>query len=300
MRIETEKGYVVCKTKMVCGSEPDIGIYAVAALVNDLAAEGVGFPAAGSVSVQLILPVQMPNSNKYTIIKGIKKACRSCQIKLQGIQEERHAALSECMIIATGAVHAAGTGTWQNKRILPGQQIVMTKWAGLEGTLRIVDKKQEELKKRFTPFFLKQIEELRPEIFALTEIGAARDAGVSAVYQIGGGGILAALWRLSEETGLGMDISLKRIFIRQETIEICEHFCLNPYQLASGGSMLMITDNGETLTDILHKKHIEAAIIGSLTDNHDKIIRNGEDIRYIDRPAPDELNKLFMEENYAG
>ena len=34
-------------------------------------------------------------------------------------------------------------------------------------------------------------------------------------------------------------------------------------------------------------------MIGSLTDNNDKVIHNGEDVRYIDRPAPDEMLKLF-------
>ena len=40
-------------------------------------------------------------------------------------------------------------------------------------------------------------------------------------------------------------------------------------------------------------RSIPAAVIGELTNNNDKIIQNGEDIRYIDRPAPDELEKIL-------
>ena len=36
-----------------------------------------------------------------------------------------------------------------------------------------------------------------------------------------------------------------------------------------------------------------AAVIGHTTDNNDKILRNGEEMRYIDRPAPDEILKLY-------
>lgn len=300
MRIETEKGCVIYETRTVCGNEPDMGIYAVTAVVNDLAAKGARISSGCSIRVLLILPVHMLNPHKYEVIKGIKKACRICQTELVDIQEERQAALAECMIIATGISCAADTETRQEKRFLPGQQVILTKWAGLEGTLRIIDKEREKLRKRYAPVFLKQIENLKPEISALPEIEAAKKNGVSAVYQAGEGGILAALWRLAKETGMGLDINLKHISIRQETIEICEYFRLNPYQLASAGSMLMVTDDGEALADLLRRSHTEASVIGSLTDNHDKIIRNGEEIRYIDRPAPDELNKLFREENYAG
>ena len=50
---------------------------------------------------------------------------------------------------------------------------------------------------------------------------------------------------------------------------------------------------GEALAEALNHSHIQASVIGSLTDNNDKVIHNGEDVRYIDRPAPDEILKLF-------
>lgn len=299
MRIETEKEFIIYKTRTVCGAEQDIGLYAIAAAVNDLAAEGADISGGCSVSVQLIVPVQLPRSEVYAVIKEIKNICRRYGLTLSEIQEERRAALSECMVIVTGISQTAQAGMWQETSLSAGQQIVMTKWAGLEGTVRIAAGQREELRKRFAPVFLKQIEALKTEIFALKEINAAKAGSVSAVRQVGEGGIFAALWRLAAETGKGLDIELKQIPIRQETVEICEYFHLNPYQLASYGSMLMITDDGEVLAGALKRKQIEACVIGSLSDDHDKIIRNGEEIRYIDRPAPDELNKISMEDNHG-
>lgn len=86
---------------------------------------------------------------------------------------------------------------------------------------------------------------------------------------------------------------MKKISILQETIEVCEHFRLNPYQMISTGSFLAVTDNGEVLADALNNQGITAAVIGHTTDNNDKILRNGEEMRYIDRPAPDEILKLY-------
>ena len=51
--------------------------------------------------------------------------------------------------------------------------------------------------------------------------------------------------------------------------------------------------NGEVLADALNNQGITAAVIGHTTDNNDKILRNGEEMRYIDRPAPDEILKLY-------
>ena len=57
--------------------------------------------------------------------------------------------------------------------------------------------------------------------------------------------------------------------------------------------MIMVTDDGEALVEMMNEQGVPAALIGKLTDNNDKILRNGDEIRYIDRPAPDELMKIF-------
>ena len=88
-------------------------------------------------------------------------------------------------------------------------------------------------------------------------------------------------------------MDLKKISIRQETIEVCEHFRMNPYQLASSGCLLIVTEDGRAMTEAFAEIGVHAAVIGRLRGDRDKIIRNGEDVRYIDRPAPDEINKLY-------
>ena len=62
--------------------------------------------------------------------------------------------------------------------------------------------------------------------------------------QVGEGGIFAALYRLAKEADTGLVVDLKAMPVRQETIEICEYYKLNPYQLASTGNILMICDDG--------------------------------------------------------
>lgn len=184
----------------------------------------------------------------------------------------------------------------KEKKEIPGiieGEVVVTKWIGMEGMLRIAQEREEELRQRFAPVFLRQIQSREDEIFAGEECKAARQAGAFAVRQITEGGIFAALWEMSKETGMGLDLDMKRIPILQETIEVCECYRMNPYRLASAGCFLMAAPDGKRLTDALHEKGILASVIGRLTAGKDKIIRNGEDIRCLDRPAPDEIYRLF-------
>ena len=43
---------------------------------------------------------------------------------------------------------------------------------------------------------------------------------------------------------VGLDIDLKKIPIRQETVEVCEALGLNPYILMSSGSMMIAVPDG--------------------------------------------------------
>ena len=45
--------------------------------------------------------------------------------------------------------------------------------------------------------------------------------------------------------------------------------------------------------------HIPAAVIGKFTDGNDRILMRGEEVSYLDRPAADELMKLFADEKEA-
>lgn len=63
-------------------------------------------------------------------------------------------------------------------------------------------------------------------------------------------------------SNVGLDIDLKKIPIRQETVEVCELLGLNPYILMSSGSMMIATDDGYGLVRKLNQAGIEASVIG--------------------------------------
>ena len=117
--------------------------------------------------------------------------------------------------------------------------------------------------------------------------------GVSAMHDITEGGVFGALWEMAEGAGVGLDVDLKKIPIRQETVELCECFGLNPYILMSSGSMMIAADDGHELVRKLEQAGIHAVVVGRTNSGNDRILRNGEDVRYLDKPQPDELYKVM-------
>ena len=284
-------------TGVYYGGMRDGAAYGLLTEVNELAAQGVH---AGSAEIRIEIPADMDKSRMHSIRNHIAKAME--KLETEDFQlEELHSAGEKCAALRVPQIVITAAGeTDQKERIADalltaraGQDIVYAGWAGLEGMLRIIGEKEAELRERFTPAFIGQMKAYDSELCGLSKIAVADAMGVSVIRQVSRGGILASLWDLAKDTELGLNLDLKKIAVRQETIEVCEHFRLNPYQLASGGSFLMLTENGEALADALNQKGIQAAVIGQLTDSNDKIIHNGEDMRYIDRPAPDELMKVF-------
>lgn len=284
-------------TGVYYGGMRDGAAYGLLTEVNELAAQGVH---AGSAEIRIEIPADMDKSRMHSIRNHIAKAME--KLETEDFQlEELHIAGEKCAALRVPQIVITAAGeTDQKERIADAlltararQDIVYAGWAGLEGMLRIIGEKEAELRERFTPAFIGQMKAYDSELCGLSKIAVADAMGVSVIRQVSRGGILASLWDLAKDTELGLNLDLKKIAVRQETIEVCEHFRLNPYQLASGGSFLMLTENGEALADALNQKGIQAAVIGQLTDSNDKIIHNGEDMRYIDRPAPDELMKVF-------
>lgn len=276
------------QTAVAYGQSKEIGIYALASVVNALAVEGI---TDFNVQIRIMIPSYAYKSRIHTMEKIIKKACEGRGIEIQDIHSERSNVITQSIVVITGCGNVSPAVTENIGG--SGRDIILTKWIGMEGMLRVLEEKETELKSRFSTGFLKQMTSYKSQIFAQREIALARQNGVNKICQIGEGGVFAALWNLAKETECGLEIDLKKIPILQETVEVCEFFRLNPYQLASAGTMLMLAEDGESITDLLSEQGIPAVLIGKLTDNNDKILKNGEEIRYIDRPAPDEIMKIF-------
>lgn len=287
MKTNTEQ--IICTTACAYGRSKEIGIYALAEAVNDFAAARGIDP---EIKACIKIPQQCRKPRLNSLAKNIESICRTQGLRLTDVRQEKSPAviLPTVFVICTGKAAALPQ---RQKGYRPGQDIVLTKWTGMDGMLRILSEREQELKERFAPAFIKQIKNYQKELFVQQELKEAESIGAAAIIQVKEGGVLAALWELAKAAKTGIELDIKKISILQETIEVCENYRLNPYQLTSAGSFLIVCDDGEVLSSAIKQQGTEASVIGRLTDNNDKIIHNGEEVRYIDRPVPDEMGKMF-------
>lgn len=176
-----------------------------------------------------------------------------------------------------------------------GEELIVTRWIARKGTNLAVASRYAELNKYFSDSFLREALELGEDTCVTEEWKIAEKFGVSAILALGEGGILAGLWKMAEAGGTGLSVWLRRIPIRQETIEICERLDINPYQLQSEGALLIGAVNGDMLAEEFEKHGIRAAVIGHAQKGNDRLLYNQENIRYLDRPKKDEIYKILTD-----
>ena len=170
-------------------------------------------------------------------------------------------------------------------------EILMAGTAGLEGTWILLKEHERELRARFPESFLFRVEKKREELCVLEAAKTAAAAGVPVMVSPSGGGFFAGLWDLSKKAGCGLEIDLQAVPILQETIEITDHFQIHPYRMRSAGCLLMAAPDAVRIRQIFFDKGIPVTRIGRLLPGkREKILRNGEEIRYLDRPQADSLD----------
>ena len=290
----TDGEQVVASSISLYGNEKDLCVFAMAKAANDLAAKGAQVKGFG---IQILLPEYAYESRLKMMVALAEEAAQKEHLQILEANAQSVPGIHTTIVQVTALGTAVEDTIMQCHRAKPGQDIVQVKWIGLEGALRVKREKQEELKERFIPAFIDKVEAGRAELFSVSALETAAAASVSAMHQIGDGGIFAALWELAESADIGLCVDLRKMAVKQETIEVCEYFHLNPYQLTSTGCVLLVTDKGEELADALRKNGTPSTVIGRTTKETERVIMNGGEKRYLDRPAQDEFARFFAELN---
>lgn len=200
-------------------------------------------------------------------------------------------------------VNFCGLGSMSEKekrKKLGDMDIVMTGFAGLCGSVTLANKKCDILQSRYPVSFLegaKRQEKLIWQIPENTPCGEEDDnsayvfaeKGITGMYLLSEGGAFAGLWNMGKLAGVGLKVYIKDIPIKQETVEICNFFDVNPYQMKSEGSCLLLTENGCRLKNSLREKGIFSEVIGFTTEDNDRVVINGEECRYLQKSYVDAL-----------
>ena len=281
----------VISTDPITGTVKDVGMLAIQITANDLASSGA---EPVGVMLTVLLPEEVEEADIREMMRQVEDACAHFHIQVMGGHTEVTRAVTQPVISVTGVGKVREDRLVSTAGAKPGQDILVTKWIGIEGTSIIAKEKEKELLEHFSAAFVDTAKGFDQYLSVLPDSRIAVEHGVSAMHDVTEGGIYGALWEVAEASGIGLEIDLKAIPIRQETVEICEYFELNPYYLISSGCMLMAANRGHDLVRKLEAAGIPAAVIGKATDGRARRIWNGGEESYLERPKTDELYKIYQ------
>ena len=260
----------VLSTDPITGTVQDIGSHGIHITANDLAASG-----AEPVGVLLtaLLPEDICEEQIREIMKDAESVCRELNMEILGGHTEITRAVAQPLLSVTGVGKISREEQQTVPCIRPGQDLVVTKWIGLEATAILAKEREKELLTRFSQDFVRTVQSFGQYISVVADARAAKAFGAGAMHDITEGGIFGALWEMAEGSGVGLEADLKAIPIRQETVEVCEYFGLNPYQIMSSGSLLIAAEDGPGLVRALEENHIRGTVIGRATEGPGRILR---------------------------
>lgn len=284
--IREEKGKAtLLSSSSVTLEQGDIGVVAVQRAINDVLAGG---GQAIGVMVTILLPANCREITIKRIVEQIEGECKASNIEVLQVHTQVTEAVKQAVVSVVGVGASKEELVSDIKKLKPGHELVMTKWAGLEGTVLLIEENFEKLKSRYTASFLLGAKELSKDNSVQRETEIASAQGAVYMKAVSERGIYGALWAIASSIDTGFEVELSNIPIRQETVEVAEFFDLNPYQLFSNGCLLIGVENGGELVECLQAEGICAAVIGRVTENKDKIIvRDGERFS-LEPPKTDE------------
>lgn len=270
----------------VTGAIFDTGALAVHVSCNDIASAGV---QPFGIMVTILAPPETTEEMLGEIMKQIIDTAASIEVEVIGGHTEITEAVNRVVISTTAIGKAGGRKIVKTSGAKPGDDVIMTKTAGLEGTAIIAKQKYDELAGFFGKDIINKAVGFINAISVVKEGIISGEFGVNSMHDVTEGGILGALWEVSEASGAGIEIFKDLIPVADETIKITKYFGIDPLRLISSGCMLITCKNGDALLKKLEAEGVPASIIGRMTKEKTKYIVSGNSREMILPPGPDEL-----------
>lgn len=278
----------VVSTDPITGASNEIGRLAVHISCNDVAANGVE-------PFGLLFTILAPEGTTLEVLQDIVRQAAeeaaSLKVEIIGGHTEITPAVNRIVVSTTAIGRAAKDRVVTSSGAKPGDYIILTKWAGLEGTAIIAHDFEKRLRGRMDDALLESAQAMMGHISVVKEGMIAGETGATAMHDVTEGGVLGALWELAEASGVGLRIYRDKIPVRPETRAICEELGLNPLKLISSGCMLITCRDGQGMLEALNREGIPASIIGEVVVEGRTLV-DGEREVPIDPPESDELYKV--------
>jgi len=292
--IEMGDRVLVMATDPITGAVGNVGWLAVHINANDVASTGA--QPLWFLCVTL-LPEGADEGLLETIMDQMNEACTEVGVSLVGGHTETTPGLDRPILIGFMMGEASRESYVTTGGARPGDTIVLTKGAGIEGTA-VLAGDLKVLRGRVDNQVLLSAEKMIRKISvvpeAMTAIGVG---GIHSLHDPTEGGLLNGIWEMTEAAGVGAMIWEDKIPVAEETRAVCDALDADPLKLLGSGALLIVveTDKEGELLSALSDEGIDASVIGKITSNADErvLIKTDGSTTMIESVDQDELYRLL-------
>ena len=287
--IKVGNDVIVLSTDPITAAGKNAGTLAVHVCCNDAA-------AAGAEPVGLLLTIMAPPdaglADIRQIVNDAQHTAGKLNVEIIGGHTEFTDAVNRIVLSATVIGKAEGGRYFSADGAREKDAIILTKYAGMEGTSIIASDFGHLIDDILTPQEIEGAVALGSEISVVKEGLLARNLPVTAMHDVTEGGVLGALHEMCTASGIGALIDLSKVKVLDATAKICGKLGLDVFRLISSGCMLMAASDGKAVVDELLKNGVPAYVVGQFRAGNIMAIKGGIPFE-VSPPDKDELYKII-------
>ncbi len=286
--IDVEDGTLVVSSDPLSLAADRVGTLGVHVACNDVAAAG-GDPTW--LTNIIFLPGDADSSVLERITKQVDEAAAELGVAIVGGHSEYNPSLDRplltmtCMGMGDPFVPTGGAN--------PGDALVLTKGAGIEGTAILATDFESELREAgVDSSLIDRAANFYDDIGVTTE-GKIIRSWATAMHDPTEGGLIDALLELASASEVSVEIDPGAIPIREPTAVLTEAMDVDPFRIFGSGALLAAVPK-EVLEDVLtalSKADIDAAHIGSVIDSTPPSLLLGSEV--YTEPVRDDMYRLW-------
>lgn len=280
----------------ITGAIERIGWLALNINANDVATFGVEPAFLFSC---ILLPEKSDKKMVETICAQMDRAAKELGMAIAGGHCEVTPGLANPIVVgcAMGMTEKGKYVTAGEAK--PGDALILTKSAGIEGTAILASDRAEQLKNAMSTETLQNAMDFYNQISVVKDaLTAFKTGGINAMHDPTEGGVAGGIHEMADASNLGVKIFEEKIQLKPETIKICDFFDIDPLQLISSGALLISAkpEFTEKIISRLQQKRISASVIGEFLENPQTriMISKSGKIQTLPRPSFDHLWLALM------
>lgn len=292
--IELGDQCLILKTDPVTFVTSRAGFYALHINANDVASMGakpLWFQAA------ILCPVGTLESKVRELFAQIDQAAKGMGIAVVGGHTEVTPAVGRVIIVGSMQGLVPKDRLITSSGIKPGDTIVMTKFAGLEGTGVLLQERPKEARKLLGDKGFKKAEALLDKlgISIVDEALLASEVGVHAMHDVTEGGVATALHELAIASRVRIQLRPGSVPVLEATRALCQHFKIDPLGLLGSGALLIALpkESWPKLKKAFDEKGFSCTPIGEAMEGYGVVSSDGQRTDPVPLYEQDELTKVL-------